>query len=305
MATLEHARTGDRYPLAVRTLIGRSSACQLRLPGAKVSGLHAELTWDGSRWLIHDLGSRNGTSLDGTPLPPQERRRLVPGSRIELGTEDECLVLVDASPPDLVVVADDGTMLAAQSGLLCLPSDEDAELSLYERDGTWLVEDDRGARPLSDRELVMAGGTGYRVHLPGAVQLTDEGSEPPVSIRGIALEFHVSLDEETVRLRMRHGSRSLDLKPRAHDFFLLTLARARIEDQRRDALPVSEHGWMYRNDIARLLKVDRGLINLWVHRARRQLADAGILEVGELVQRRQGAEQLRIGVPRLEVHEGA
>ena len=85
----------------------------------------------------------------------------------------------------------------------------------------------------------------------------------------------------------------------------LAESRARIEDQRRDALPVSEHGWMYRNDIARLLKVDRGLINLWVHRARRQLADAGILEVGELVQRRQGAEQLRIGVPRLEVHEGA
>ena len=43
MAALEHAHTGVRHPLASRTLVGRSRACELRLASNQVSSVHAEV----------------------------------------------------------------------------------------------------------------------------------------------------------------------------------------------------------------------------------------------------------------------
>jgi hypothetical protein len=50
-----------------------------------VSGKHARLTLDSARATIEDLGSRNGTKLDGRALRPREPAALADGSRLELG----------------------------------------------------------------------------------------------------------------------------------------------------------------------------------------------------------------------------
>ncbi|HEV2105326.1 MAG TPA: SpoIIE family protein phosphatase [Candidatus Eisenbacteria bacterium] len=56
--------------------VGRSSRNALHLPDATVSKEHAELVRDGGEWRIRDLGSRNGTRVNGheasgpTPLKP-------------------------------------------------------------------------------------------------------------------------------------------------------------------------------------------------------------------------------------------
>lgn len=305
MAALEHAHTGVRHPLASRTLVGRSRACELRLASNQVSSVHAELAWDGERWLVHDLGSRNGTQLDGRRLRAEQREPLVQGSELVFGTGGERFVLVDASAPGLVAIADDGRVVQASAGLLCLPSEDEPEITLLEQlDGRWQLETEQGSRLLDAQEPLTAGGVGWRIHLPGPVQYTDEGGEERMSVADIALELVVSRDEEHVVMRVHHMGHGIELRSRAHDFFLLALARARLADQAQPGLAEAEHGWVYRQDLARSLKIDRNLLNLWIYRARRQFTDAGVHDVGGLVERRTSAEQLRLGIARLRVSSG-
>ncbi|MEI7032695.1 DUF1707 and FHA domain-containing protein [Streptomyces pratensis] len=49
-------------------LIGRDPANGLRLNHETVSRLHAELTAQGARWVLRDLGSTNGTCVNGQRL---------------------------------------------------------------------------------------------------------------------------------------------------------------------------------------------------------------------------------------------
>ena len=48
-------------------LVGRDPECGLVIEDAKVSKQHARLAWQGSGWVLEDLGSKNGTSLNGQP----------------------------------------------------------------------------------------------------------------------------------------------------------------------------------------------------------------------------------------------
>ncbi|NCQ36272.1 FHA domain-containing protein, partial [bacterium] len=46
-------------------LVGRAPQSSVRLTDPQVSGRHARLRVDGSRLFVSDLGSLNGTELDG------------------------------------------------------------------------------------------------------------------------------------------------------------------------------------------------------------------------------------------------
>jgi len=48
--------------------LGRGAESDLALTNPRVSRRHACLTWDGERFLVQDLGSKNGTRLNGTPV---------------------------------------------------------------------------------------------------------------------------------------------------------------------------------------------------------------------------------------------
>ena len=71
--------TGDRV------ILGRSRECDIRLTDTNVSRRHAEVRHEDDAYWIVDLGSTNGTELNGRPV---ERARLSDGDRITLGATD-------------------------------------------------------------------------------------------------------------------------------------------------------------------------------------------------------------------------
>ena len=74
---------GNSYLLqpSEQAVIGRDPSCRLHLPHPLVSGRHLQLHHDGSGWRATDLGSTNGTWVDGhrvdeVPVGPETRVRL-------------------------------------------------------------------------------------------------------------------------------------------------------------------------------------------------------------------------------------
>jgi len=73
------------FPLGESTSIGRDGQNDLVLSDGNVSRRHAQifLRGDGA-WLV-DLGSRNGTRVDGQPVPANVPRQLAPGQTFNVG----------------------------------------------------------------------------------------------------------------------------------------------------------------------------------------------------------------------------
>lgn len=55
-------------------ILGRHTDCKIRLPDASVSRQHAEIAFDGDRVSIRDLGSSNGTFVNGKKVPQADLR---------------------------------------------------------------------------------------------------------------------------------------------------------------------------------------------------------------------------------------
>jgi len=77
---------GTRHPLVKsRTVIGRGSDADITIPDAGTSRKHVEILWDGERAMVRDLGSTNGTTLNGRKV---SEAALPPDSRISIGRTD-------------------------------------------------------------------------------------------------------------------------------------------------------------------------------------------------------------------------
>jgi predicted component of type VI protein secretion system len=80
-------KLGDmRFPLRLgETLLGRSPYCSIVLSDARCSREHAALRVTAAGPTIQDLGSRNGTRVNGELLTGVQQ--LVAGDRIEIGSQ--------------------------------------------------------------------------------------------------------------------------------------------------------------------------------------------------------------------------
>jgi hypothetical protein len=75
---------GERKPVGPGGVsLGRSRKCDVVLEDPNVSRQHAELRPRGGSWVLTDLGSTNGSRLNGHPVERSEVVR--PGDEIELG----------------------------------------------------------------------------------------------------------------------------------------------------------------------------------------------------------------------------
>ncbi len=74
---------GKRYPLTKsRTIIGRGSEADITVADTGTSRKHVEILWDGQRAQVKDLGSTNGSLLNGAPVSTAP---LAPDSVIDIG----------------------------------------------------------------------------------------------------------------------------------------------------------------------------------------------------------------------------
>lgn len=308
MAILAKHPEGPRVTLLSRHLVGRSRLADLHLTEATVSGEHAVLCWTGRQWELHDLGSRNGTILDGRRLAPGERVAVVRGAVVAFGDEGNAWRLADDAPPQVLALpADGGEPVCARDDLLALPGEDEPEVVVY-RDaaGDWVLEQGGEAARIADRRAVRAGGRDYLLRIPELVAPTRDGSSPAPHLSALTWRFSVSRDEEYVALAARGDHHEIDLGARAHHLVLLTLARSRLEDRAaraggRAAPPESAEGWVYQDELADRLAMDETHLNVAVFRCRRQLAEAGITGAASIIERRRPTRELRIGVAQIEI----
>ncbi|CAN5487201.1 hypothetical protein BH10CHL1_BH10CHL1_01300 [soil metagenome] len=100
------AEAGRRWPIdRTRALtVGRSDECDIALPDRQVSRQHARITWQGDCYELEDLGSKNGTHLNG-----QEVQGSVPlhdGDEIQIALRFK-LAFVDAGATAPLTVDND------------------------------------------------------------------------------------------------------------------------------------------------------------------------------------------------------
>lgn len=90
---------GKRYPIThSRTVIGRGSDADITVDDTSISRKHVEILWDGSRAEVNDLGSTNGSELNGKKV---NRAQLPTDSVISIGrTRIVFRVLAQSSPAD-------------------------------------------------------------------------------------------------------------------------------------------------------------------------------------------------------------
>ena len=124
-----------------RHIIGRRLPADIAFDNEYVSGSHAEITYDGAQYALRDLGSKNGTFLDGEPVGDRPAP-LRSGARIDLGRAAVVLTfqLADATT----------TQTASDFGLDGAPSDQ-SWLEVQSEARTVLVNGHAIQTPLSPK----------------------------------------------------------------------------------------------------------------------------------------------------------
>jgi Inner membrane component of T3SS, cytoplasmic domain len=77
--------SGAVFLLKPENTLGADPENDLVLNDKLVSGRHARLRWDGAGWWLEDLGSKNGTFVNGERVVALAAQKVALGSKIQLG----------------------------------------------------------------------------------------------------------------------------------------------------------------------------------------------------------------------------
>lgn len=289
--------------LAPLQVIGRAPSCRLTEADGHVSGVHAELRWDGARWLVEDLGSRNGTWVGGQRLRPRSPVVVAAGARIAVGRPENVWHLETDDAPEPMAERQDGSTLIAHGDCLALPDQEAPDVVVYRgHTGGWTMDSPEGTSTVRNGAVITVRGEAWTLHLPDVLSPTLTLLEETPTPRTVRLRL-VVYSQEQAEAWMIHGSNLTQVGPRATHQLLCALADARLRDQAAGLHP-TEQGWIPQAELARGLGVQGNALNVAVHRLRRQFAHAGLEEAVGVVERRSTQAQLRLGIQAIEKQEG-
>jgi hypothetical protein len=299
--------------LAAWSLIGRDASCLIRVDDTRVSRTHASLEWRDAAWWVRDLGSANGTWVGDERLGA-DARLLRPGEPLRLGAPDArpWELSESSAPVPFAVRVDSHEEMGPHGELLVLPEDEDGAWMVHRRpSGHWVAERGDEQREVTDGDLLTADDEVWRLCLPGKATSTErmhpdrapagERATAAWSVQTARFEFTQSRDWEHARLSLVSGEHRLDLGDRQCWVVLVTLARERLADTQG-----AEHdqGWVDIDRLAHELGMRRGTVDVYITRARTELADLGVADAARVVVARRGQRRLGIGPERLHIEEG-
>jgi pSer/pThr/pTyr-binding forkhead associated (FHA) protein len=179
---------GATVGIADGVRIGRDRAtCEVAVLHASVSAVHARIARDQLGWYVADLGSRNGTAVDGKSAAPVSYLR--PGAQLRLGDVVLGFAHRSRSPRVVTIESDDGRRFELSSSEAAIRCDD-------------------GAIVLAPRELELVIALVARRCTLSPEQAYVRGSELAPT-----LGFHsIEPDDENVRelvLRVRKKLRSI------------------------------------------------------------------------------------------------
>lgn len=292
---------GRQCSLGPDQLIGREPTAAVHFDDESISWRHASVRWTGGAWELQDLGSTNGTFVDGRRIAPGARAVLRLGAELRFGDSRELWRLVSADPPMTSVVdVTTGQRLFAQEDLIAVPPTPEPELFISRQaDGVWIAEQGERVWEPAELEVLRVRDSHYRFEPSAAVHATRAGGQ--LTPATLSLEFAVSRNEEHVEITIVHKQRRTPLRPRAHSYVLLTLARLREKDRGDAPTSPESHGWVYQEDLVKMLATTPAQLAVDIYRARQQFNEAGVADAAQLVERRSTTHELRIGVPQLSI----
>lgn len=313
MGTLRRQSDGTRVFLSAEHIVGRLSSCHLPLAAAFISSAHALVRWTGEAWEVRDLGSTNGTFVEGNRL---DRGASVPvkrGEAIVFGEPSETWRLVDDRPPVAAAVPEDGGDPSFfSSGVIAIPSSDEPLATIYCEgqahdpadpatelpDLSWALEHDEVKSPLVAGQRFQVAGRTWRFECPNGATVTRALGARPKRLADVVLSFEISQNQEYVSLKVKDSQAVHDLGTRACFYLAYVLYQERSREK-DSALPAA--GWLDVDAVMRKVKDynSHSHLNVEIFRLRRLLYDAGVEDAASIIQRRRG--QLRFGAERAEV----
>jgi predicted component of type VI protein secretion system len=92
------------------TLIGRSTDCNLKIASSQVSRNHCRITLGDDAVYVEDLGSANGTLVDGQALPAHQPTSISPGAHLVVGPAEFLIDFTGPTSPTMVLPGMNGLM---------------------------------------------------------------------------------------------------------------------------------------------------------------------------------------------------
>jgi FHA domain len=284
------------------SIVGRAPHCTIRVQDHRISNEHASLRWRGDAWLVRDLGSTNGSWLNGEALRVGVDHRLKAGDELAFGAKELLWRFEDdGAPQPMLSPLDGGEPCVMVDGVIAIPSADDAVASIFRAaEGSWTLEQAAGARPITAGLTIELLGARWRFSCPQ--ELAETAKNTPLRlVQESTLCFVVSSDEEYVSLSVESGDERLAMGSQSPFYLLLILARVRLQEEGR--LPPSESGWIHREDLMSMLRCGEQQLNVWVHRIRARFSRSEFLDYASIIERRDGSGQLRVGVGRCIISE--
>jgi pSer/pThr/pTyr-binding forkhead associated (FHA) protein len=290
-------------------IFGRDLRCSSVLKGNAVSRFHARISWNGENWCLRDLGSRNGTYLNGRLLLSEGVSYLTPGDVILFGDFEEEFLFSEKSPPEscLVSVDHDGSEVKVSlTHLLPLPSIERPVATIFAgKLGDFYLETEFGE--ILPLQHAVPFSVENKTYTPFFENPPDESPQTDTSemtgsdsAYNTFIEILVSPDEESAEVRFHKGNEVFSLNHKAHFYLLAYLGRKRIEETKAIQNTLSknkddDNGWVDCELICKELMMNRDHLGQQVFRIRQEFKPIDSL-IAEKIIDRDLRGKMRIGL---------
>ncbi len=206
------------YVLQPKTIVGRSADCDITIDSELLSRRHAEISIDNDELRITDLGSSNGTFLNGEKI--QEARARA-GDELRFDKQTFIIVGPSSALPSNSIEEDDNTVMRAQvedSTIIAVVQDPNATLVMSATDHA--------------TELIAAPHLLSRL-----VEQTNFLHEPCIVLQGLACQIGRGQDNDIVLSDSSVSKQHAQLEVNSDQWVIKDLGSSNgvlINDQRTD-----------------------------------------------------------------------